>query len=216
MNKRTIFLLLAFATLITVGAHLLFKPIKDTAPTANIQDVKELESSFNQLNNAHHAELASLNEKNEQLLTQVQFSKVQIVNAGKQVKKLTSEVQRLSNRSLSQVDTNTYITTCDSLQHQINVYLLANSYKDSLVNRQVQQYELLLDNKDSTISCYETDYSVLNQTTNNLLRLNQQLANDNQHYQKALVRNKRKAKVLSGTALLLAGIATATQLRSAN
>ena len=216
MNKKTIFLLLTFATLIAVGAHLLFKPIKDTSKKASIQDVKELESSFNQLNTTHHTELNNFNEKNKQLLTQVRFSKVQIVNAGKQVKKLTGEVQRLSNKNLSQVDTNTYITICDSLQRKINTYLLANTYKDSLVNQQVQQYELLLDNKDSTITCYETDYSVLNQTTNKLLQLNQQLTNENQHFQKALVRNKRITKILSGTALLLAGIETDTQLRSAN
>jgi hypothetical protein len=56
----------------------------------------------------------------------------------------------------------------------------------------------------------------LQQTTDTLLQLNLQLVNENRHYQKALVRNKIKTKVLSGTALLLAGIVTATQLRSVN
>lgn len=176
MNKRTIFLLLAFATLIGIGTHLLFKPVKDIPCSGMEQKVKELQTGLQQLDTTHHLHLKDLAERNEHLLSQLQLNKVMIADARKQVTKLTTNVSRLSKRSIPEVDTGTYLLTCDSLQHQIGLYVLANANKDSIVNKQVEQYEYLLVNKDSTILCYASDYSLLRQTADTLVLVNHQLS----------------------------------------
>lgn len=113
---------------------------------------------------------------------------------------------------ISKVDTNNYVVTCDSLQHELTYFINANSYKDSIVNEQVGYYELLIIAKDSTIVCLESDYQSIKANSNALLKLNTVLVNENKKTQKLCLRIKRKDRLITGSAFLLAGIVTATQL----
>lgn len=218
MNKKTLLLLLAFATLIAVGTHLLFKPNNEMPQAYSVQDVKTLAVNMNQLDATHTNELKKLQANNDFLVTKIGQSKRLISNAQKQVAFLRNELHQLSNKPelVTNVDTNSYVVACDSLQRQLTHFINANSFKDSIMDAQAGNYELLIIAKDSTIACLESDYQNMKAISDTLLKQNTTLADENKHTQKLCLRMKRKDRLLSGTVFLLAGIATATQLRSVN
>lgn len=215
MNKRTIFLLIAFASLITLGTHFLFKPIKDTSQTTVVQEVQDLENNLATLKTTHYIDLKNLQQRNMNLASSLDISKEATQKANTQVIKLQGKIRQLSTTQLKQ-DTNSYVVNCFQLQDKVNEYINASTYTDSLMTEQVHQFEKVIENKDSMIHCYETDYSILQQTTDTLLVLNENLLQNNTQLEKALKRRKQKGKIISGGALLLAGLVTATQLRSIN
>ncbi|MBK7763662.1 MAG: hypothetical protein IPI46_09855 [Bacteroidetes bacterium] len=218
MNKKTLLLILAFASLIAVGTHLLFKPSNEMPQTHSVQDVKTVANNLNKLDATHTSELKKLKANNQFLVVKIQQSKGQVHVAQKRVSTLRNELQQLTSRQtlITKADTNNYVATCDSLQHELIYFINANSYKDSIVNEQVGYYELLIIAKDSTIVCLESDYQSMKANSNALLKLNTVLVNENKKTQKLCLRIKRKDRLVTGSAFLLAGIVTATQLRSTN
>lgn len=218
MNKKILLLLFAFASLIAVGTHLLFKPNNEMLQTNSVQAVKTVANNLNKLDVTHRSELKKLQAKNAFLVAKIGQSKIQIRNAQKQADFLRKELQQLNRKQtlITNVGTNNYVATCDSLKTQLTFYIDTNTYKDSIVNEQVANYELLLSTKDSTIVCLENDYTNIKASTNTLLQLNTGLTNENKNLQKMCLRSKRKDRFITGTAFVLAGIVTATQLRSIN
>ena len=218
MNKKTLLLILAFVSLVVIGTHLLFKPSNEMPQTHSVQDVKTVANNLNKLDATHTSELKKLKANNDFLVVKIQQSKGQVHVAQKRVSTLRNELHQLTSKQtlITKVDTNNYVVTCDSLQHELTYFINANSYKDSIVNEQVGYYELLIIAKDSTIVCLETDYESMKASSDTLLKLNKALANENKQTQKICLRIKRKDRLITGTAFLLAGIVTATQLRSTN
>lgn len=218
MNKKTLLLLLAFASLVAVGTHLLFKPNNEMPQTYSTQDVKAVVGNLNRLDSTHTNELKKLQANNDFLVTKIGQSKLLIVNAQKQVAFLRNELHKLSIKPalVTSVDTNSYVVACDSLQRQLTHFINANSFKDSIMDAQAGNYELLIIAKDSTIACLESDYQNMKAISDTLLKRNATLADENKHTQKLCLRMKRKDRLLTGTVFLLASIATATQLCSVN
>ena len=215
MNKRTIFLLVAFASLITLGTHFLFKPIKDNSQTTVSQEVQDLENNLASLKSAHFTDLKNLQVRNAHLSSKLETSKFVTQQGYAHVKQLEGKVKMLSTTQLKQ-DTICYVNNCFELQDKVNEYLHTNAYKDSLVIEQAQQFEKVIVIKDSLINCYESDYSILQQTTDTLIVLNEHLLQCNTQLEKSMKRMKQKGKIFTGGALLLAGLVTVTQLRSIN
>jgi hypothetical protein len=149
------------------------------------------------------------------LASSLDISKEATQKANTQVKKLQRKIRQLSTTQLKQ-DTNSYVVNCVQLQDKVNEYINASTYTDSLMTEQVHQFEKVIENKDSMIHCYETDYSILQHTTDTLLVVNENLLQSNTKLEKVLKRRKQKGKIITGGALLLAGLVTATQLRSIN
>ena len=218
MKKKTILLLLAFASLIAVGTHLLLKPSNEMPQTHSVQDMKAVAYNLSKLDVTHSTELTKLKANNDFLVAKIQQTKTQARNAQEQIGFLRKELLRLPQKQTltTKVDTNNYVAACDSLQQELTWYIDANSHKDSVVNKQLGFYELLVNAKDSTIVCLESDYESMKANSDNLLKLSQVLANENKHMQKLCLRSQRKNRFITGSAFLLAGLVVATRLRSLN
>lgn len=218
MKKKTLLLLVALTMFIAIGTHLLFKPIKDSLPIVSSQNIKQTEAKLTSMDVNHVLMMNKLKANNDFLVSEIQHSKIQIQSANRHVNYLQLELKKhvASSKTIVYQDTSQFEASCDSLKNELLFYVDADNYKDSVVNNQIAQYENLMQSKDSTIECMETDYHCLQQTSDTLVQLNKSLTTDLKHYQKLCLRIKRKDKFIVGSALVLAGFATATRLHAIN
>lgn len=218
MKKKTLLLLVALTMFIAIGTHLLFKPIKESLPIVSSQNIKQTEAKLTSMDENHVLMISKLKANNDFLVNEIEHSKIQIQSANRHVKYLQLELKKhvATTKNFIYQDTSQFVASCDSLKNELIFYIDADNYKDSTVNNQIAQYENLIQTKDSAIESMETDYHCLQQTSDTLVQLNHDLSIDLKHYQKLCVRTKRKDKFIVGSALVLAGFATATRLRSIN
>jgi hypothetical protein len=214
MNKKTLLLILAFALSIVLGTYLWFSPSKEIPISHSIQDVKIVANHLNQLEATHQTKLEKLQANNDFLLTKIKQSKIQVLTSKNKVAYLRKELQQLNQQQIlnTQVDTSQFVIRCDSLQTMLDNFINVSSFSDSIVNEQILQYEDLITTKDSMINCIENDYHALKINCDTLLKIQSNLLNENKQIYKKLTRTKRMNRFLKGSAFVVAGLITATQL----
>lgn len=192
-----------FLTAITIGLFLLFDKCSTTQPFK--QDKQQAQQCVKQVNTN------DMNNQNAIALMQKHGDSLQkgLYQTHLQLQQPQNSVATLSEKDTATEDIVKQFTDCDSLKEQ--VHLFANLF-DSLkcdYEKKITQSNNLLAIKDSQIVINTTLYSQLKDSTDENLKLKQNLAKDLETAYEQQRKNRIQNKVLAAGFLILSGI-TAT------
>ncbi|MCX6318443.1 MAG: hypothetical protein NTW29_14220 [Bacteroidetes bacterium] len=176
--------------------------------TANPGSAKKLEQKVAAQEKQVHLLIENMNQKNILLVEEIQSLKDELSATRINSRKLQIITHDLATKKTAATDTALRLADCDTLKEKVvllnNTIQAEESLCDSIISSQQQQ--LLL--KDSTIQLHHVLYNGLKQSFTESIAQQQVLLDQNSFYKKQLRKQKFKSKLISGLAIIAAGVTT--------
>jgi hypothetical protein len=176
--------------------------------TANPGSAKKLEQKVAAQEKQVHLLIENMNQKNLLLVEEIQSLKDELSATRIKSRKLQIITHDLATKKTASNDTALRLADCDTLKEKVmalnNTIQAEESLCDSIISSQQQQ--LLL--KDSSIQLHRVLYNGLKQSFTESIAQQKVLLDQNSFYKKQLRKQKLKSKLLSGLAIIAAGVTT--------
>lgn len=211
ISKTTLLLISGFAA--GIGLCMFFTCHHDPVIDKKIIAPSVLAKKAAQEENHFQLAIDSLKHRATSLQTELASTSDLLGKSKKKNAILQRQLLAIAERDPDPGDTLSYYTNCDSLKDNLKIWTSANDEKDSLYETVIGNQQEQLQIKDSAIALLDQRYTGINKLFKESLSQQELLFTQNKQLNKTLKRQRFKNKLLSGFAVIAAGITTSYLLK---